>query len=125
VDAEYLAADRARNDFRINQLTNGSYSSISMNGTFDTTGVTCNTPSAATQICNALHNGNVTAVFCDGHTWFVGGCGSGLELNVDFAACFCTSTPTVRPCEGFGDWGGIGTTTCFGAPSQTITVVCQ
>lgn len=111
-------------DFLFNQLTNGSYSSISMNGTFDTTGVTCNTPSAATQICNALHNEISTAVFCDGHTWFTGFCGTDLELNVDFGVCFCTSFPTVRPCEGFGDWGGIGTTTC-GGPSQTMTVVCQ
>ena len=113
------------NDFRINQLTSGSYSSISMSGTFNTTGVTCSTPSGATQICNALHSGSSTAVFCDGHTWFTGFCGNGLELNVDVGVCFCSNSPTVRPCEGFGDWGGVGTSTCFGEPSQTMTVVCQ
>lgn len=113
------------NNFRINQLTNGSYGSVSMTGTFDPTGVTCNSPSAATQICNALHNGFSTSVFCDGHNWFTGFCGNGLELNVDTGVCFCSSSPTVRPCEGFGDWGGIGTGTCFGEPSQTMTVVCQ
>jgi len=112
------------NDFRANQLTAGTYSSISMNGTFDSIGVTCSIPSAATQICNALHNGTPATVFCDGHTWFVGDC-SGVEISVDFGVCFCTSSPTVRPCTFFGgDWGGIGTQTCF-APSQTLNVTCQ
>ncbi|HEX3758367.1 MAG TPA: hypothetical protein VHW23_06655 [Kofleriaceae bacterium] len=113
------------NDFRINQLTSGSYSSVTMNGTFDTTGVTCTTPSAATQICSALHSGATTTVFCDGHLWFTGNCGNGLELNADFGVCSCSNSPTVRPCEGFGDWGGIGTSTCFGEPTQTMTVACQ
>jgi hypothetical protein len=112
------------NDFRANQLTSGTYSSVSMNSTIDPVGVSCNTPSAATQICNALHTSVPTAVFCDGHTWFVGDC-SGVEISVDFGVCFCTSSPTVRPCTFFGGfWGGIGTETCQ-APSQTMTVNCQ
>jgi hypothetical protein len=112
------------NDFLFNQLTNGSYSSVSMSGTFDQTGVTCTSPSAATQICHALHSGSFAQVFCDGHLWFVGTCG-GTELSVDVNTCFCSSSPTVRPCTLFnGNWGGIGTQTC-GGPSQTMTVVCQ
>jgi hypothetical protein len=113
------------NDFQFNRLTSGSYNTISMSGTFNPTGVTCSNPSAATQLCNALHNDTSTSVFCDGHFWFVGFCGFGLELNVDSGVCTCSFSPTVRPCEGFGNWGGIGTTTCSGAPSQTLTVVCQ
>lgn len=115
----------AWNNFLFNQLTSGSYNSISMSSSFNPTGVTCSNPSSATQICNALHSGSSTAVFCDGHTWFVGACG-GIELNVDFGVCFCnfgSNTPTVRPCTG-SNWGGIGTETCS-APSQTMTVVCQ
>jgi prepilin-type processing-associated H-X9-DG protein len=111
------------NDFQFNRLTSGSYSRIAMNGTFDTNGVTCSNPSAATQICNALHNNTSTAVFCDGHTWFTGFCG-GLELNVDSGVCTCSFSPTVRPCEGGPSWGGIGTFTC-GGPTQTMTVTCE
>jgi len=112
------------NNFLSTQLTNGSYNSISMTSTFDQTGVTCSEPSAATQICNAMHNNSSTEVFCDNHLWFVGFC-EGLEVNVDVGVCFCSNSPTVRPCTFFGgDWGGVGTETCA-APSQTMTVVCQ
>ena len=112
------------NDFLFNQLNDGSYSSVSMTGTFDPTGVTCSDPAAATQICNALHNASFAQVACGGHTWNVGDCG-GVELNVDFAVCFCTggNSPTVRPCTG-AEWGGIGTATCE-PPSQNLTVICQ
>jgi hypothetical protein len=112
------------NDFLANQLTAGSYSSISLSGTFDLTGVTCNNPAAATQLCNALHNGNFASVFCDGHSWAVGVC-AGMEVSVDASICNCSfsgNARTVRPCTF--SWGGISTSTCD-APSQTMTVVCQ
>lgn len=112
------------NDFLFNQLNNGSYTSISMSSSVNPTGVTCSEPAAATQICNALHNNGSAAVSCDGHLWFVGFC-DGVELNVDIGVCFCSESPTVRPCTFFGgDWGGIGTETC-GGQSQSMTVVCQ
>jgi hypothetical protein len=113
------------NDFLFNQLTNSTYNSVSMNSSIDPVGVTCSTPSAATQICNAMHSNVSTEVFCDGHLWFTGFCGNGLELNVDIGTCFCSNSPTVRPCTFFGgDWGGIGTFTCGGA-SESMTVTCQ
>jgi hypothetical protein len=112
------------NDFLDNQLDLGSFTAVTVSGTFDPTGVTCSDPTAATQICQALHNRATTSVSCNGHSWNIGQCG-GLELAVDNPVCFCTSgfDHTLRPCEGF-QWGGVGTQTCF-APSQTMTVVCQ
>jgi hypothetical protein len=114
----------AWNDFLDNQLTNGTYSSITMSGTFDPTGVTCSDPAAATQICQALHNRSFASVFCDGRAWNVGSCG-GTELSVDTGICFCSGlSRTVRPCTGGNVWGGVNTSTCD-APSQTMTVVCE
>jgi hypothetical protein len=112
------------NDFLFNQLNNGSFSRVSMSGTFDLTGVACNDPAAATQICRALHNGNFASVFCDGHVWRTGSCG-GTELSVDIDICNCTfgAGHTVRPCTG-ADWGGVNTETCSG-PNQNMTVVCE
>jgi hypothetical protein len=112
------------NDFRANQLTSGSYGRVSVSGTFNSTGVTCDDPAAATQICQALHSGGFASLFCNGHSWNVGQCG-GVELSVDTGVCFCNSggVDTVRPCLG-DEWGGLNTSTCF-APSQTMTVVCE
>ena len=113
------------NDFLGNQLVDGSYGSVTMSGTFDRTGVTCNDPAAATQICQALHHGNFTSVFCGGHAWNVGQC-NGTELSVDTGVCFCSfgAVHTVRPCIGGSSWGGVNTDTCSG-PTQNITVICE
>jgi hypothetical protein len=113
------------NNFLFSQLTDGSYSSISMSGTFDLLGVTCSEPSAATQICRALHDGNFASVACNGRTWNVGQCG-GTELSADGITCVCSAGPghVVRPCIGAGFWGGVNTPTCD-AVTQTMTVVCQ
>jgi hypothetical protein len=113
------------NDFLDNQLVSGGFSSITMSGTFDLNGVTCSDPTAATLICDALHDRRSTSVSCDGHTWNVGQCG-GLELNIDEFVCTCTffdQGHTLRPCTG-SSWGGVGTETCDG-PNQNMTVVCE
>jgi len=112
------------NNFLDTRLDLGSFTVVTMSGTFDTTGVTCSDPTAATQICQALHNRATTSVFCNGHSWNIGQCG-GLELAVDNPVCFCTFgfDHTARPCTG-PNWGGVGTETCD-APSQNMTVVCQ
>ncbi|HEX4420742.1 MAG TPA: hypothetical protein VH165_22660 [Kofleriaceae bacterium] len=113
------------NDFLNNQVVDNSYSRVTMSGTFDLTGITCNDPASATQICQAIHQGNSASVSCGGHTWNVGQCG-GTELSIDIGTCFCSfgAEHTVRPCTGFDDWGGVNTETCDG-PSQTMTVACQ
>ncbi len=113
------------NDFLGNQLADVSYSSITMNGTFDPTGITCSDPDSATQICQALHHGRSASVSCGGHVWNVGQCG-GTELNIDTGICFCDffAAHDVRPCEGSIDWGGVNTESCE-APSQTMRVICN
>jgi len=116
----------AWNDFLFNQLTFGSYHSVSMSGTFDPTGATCNDPAAATQICQALHAGSFASVFCNGHVWNVGSCAGSTEIELDLGVCFCEFPGhSVRPCVGFGgEWGGINTTTCSG-DTQNMTVSCE
>jgi hypothetical protein len=63
---------------------------------------------------------------CNGRTWTVGTCGSGIELSANTNCQCVTPGYTARPCIGQGNdnWGGVNTATCS-APSQTIEVVCQ
>jgi hypothetical protein len=112
------------NEF-LGNVGGGGFSSITVSGTFDTTGVTCNDPTAASQICAALHQGTFQSVVCNGHVWNTGQCG-GTELAVDNTVCRCTFgfDHTLRPCIGNENWGGVGTQTC-GGQSQNMTVVCQ
>ena len=105
----------------------GTYTSVTLSGSNDTTGRTC-TGSGANTLCQALHNGTATSVAnCGGFTWYVDNCSSqGWELTADNAQCTCSNPGyNVRPCINTnGDWGGIKGLTCA-APSQTITVTCQ
>lgn len=111
-------------DFRAYKLSNGTYGSITMSGTFDLTGVTCSDPAAATQLCRALHNGGTASVSCGGRVWRVGECG-GTALSVDSDICSCSYPGrAVRPCNSYYNWGGVSTDTCY-APSQTMTVICE
>ena len=113
------------NDFVSNQLTERSYSSVKLSGTFNTTDFTCNDPTVATLVCLALHRGAfINGLFCGGRFWFVGQCGGAPELNLDGAVCSCTfGGADVRPCSG-SSWGGVNTETCD-APSQNLSVVCE
>jgi hypothetical protein len=106
------------------QLT-GTYSSITISGTNDTTGRTC-TGTNANTLCQALHNNTATSVTCGSYTWHTDQCTGGLELTADNSTCTCANPGyNVRPCLNTnGDWGGVNTASCS-APSQTITVTCQ
>jgi len=109
----------------LSALTNSSYSSITISGTLDTTGVTCNDPVVATQICQALHNASSSlSVLCNGRIWNVGNCGPGRELSADGSTCVCDTGYVARPCIGNLNWGGVNSSTCS-APSQNITISCQ
>ena len=112
----------AWNSFRVNDLVSSSFNSVSITGSFDTTGFTCNDPASATQVCQALNTSGFASVFCNGHSWSVGDCG-GTELAID-GACSCGAAAAIRPCIGNENWGGVNTATC-GPPSQSITVTCQ
>lgn len=122
-------------DFR-RALAGGSYSKVILAGSLDPVGRSCTDPEAATAICNDLANGATSTVECDGHTWFVGGCGSeyfegsyrtAMAVSVDASACQCGDY-AVRPCMDVGlggtnAWGGAGVSTCSGT-AQTLHVAC-
>ena len=97
------------NTFRGN-LT-GTYNSITLSGSNDPTGVTCN-GSEANNICQALRAGSAGSWSCDGRTWRIGNCGSGVEINASTSICNCVNSYTVRPCIGNTNWGGINTSSC-------------
>jgi len=121
--------------FRGSISSTTTYSSITIKGTFDATGVTCSGAGANT-LCQNLRTGTTTSIACSGRTWAIGGCGSStigaspaISLAAEAGVCSCTSPSYVaRPCIDFGitnpNWGGANTATCSG-PTQTLTVVCQ
>ncbi len=116
------------NTFRMQLQGFNQYQYVKLWGTNDPAGVEC-MGNAASTICNALANGQSSlGIACNGRTWNVGNCGSGIELNAQAnSVCQCTSPGyTSRPCIGANNpnWGGINSATCSG-PSQTIEVVCQ
>ena len=118
----------AWNTFR--SALSGTYTSITMSGTFDTTGHTC-TGTNANTLCQALHNGTtVTNLSCGGYIWnIVTNCGSGVTLASNGAdnacACLTAADYSVRPCIATTvNWGSINTAACP-PPSQTLTVSCQ
>ncbi len=107
----------------------GTYSSVTLSGSNDTTGRTC-TGTGANTLCQALHNGTaVSNLSCGGYTWNVDYCsGMTWELSADGTVCSCSGTYNVRPCINTnGDWGGINGPTCQSGNNgnQTITVVCK
>lgn len=114
------------NSFR-GKLTAASYSSVTISGSLDPLGVTCNEPAKATQLCQALNSGGAASVYCNGRTWSVGNCGYGTEITSDGSTCSCTYSVghLVRPCGSYYNWGGAGTATCSYAPSQAMMVNCQ
>jgi cysteine-rich repeat protein len=103
------------------QLQGFEFSRVAMWGTEDQTGIECTGPQADT-LCQALATGGVANENCDGRSWTVGDC-TGVELSAS-GQCSCSVGYTIRPCIGFGFFGGVNTDSCS-PPSQTIEVVCQ
>ena len=104
----------------------GQFSAVTIRGSNDTTGFTCNVPASATQICNALNTNSNTNVSCNGRFFNVGACGNDVEINTRTAgtACSCANPDyTLRPCINNSNWGGINTDSC-GAPTQRMEVIC-
>lgn len=117
----------AWNTFRMQLQAFNSYQYIRIWGSNDPTGIEC-MGDQASMLCNALANGQaINNINCNGRSWSVGNCGSGVELSGQASVCQCTSPAyVVRPCIGANNpnWGGVNSNTCNG-PSQTIEVVCQ
>ncbi len=105
---------------------------VTVKGTNDATGVTCDDPQLTRRIAEALRSRTFLSVTCDGRTWRVapgcaGGCGNindAVELIVTTnASCACSNPSYIfRPIIGNGNWGGINGQTC-GAPNQTMEVI--
>ncbi len=111
------------NDFRAS--LSGDYSKITLRGSENPEGVSCNGPTADV-LCKALHNSStVRNLSCGGNTWSVGNCG-GTAISVNTSVCSCSSGDIhiVRPCISNPNWGGMGTATC-GSPGQSIEVICD
>ena len=120
------AACNTWNEFRMSLGAFQNFSFIQIYGSNDMNGVSCQ-GAAANTLCQALASGQaVNSLACDGRTWNIGNCGSGVEINAQGnGVCACTNPGyTVRPCIGNSNWGGVNTATC-GGPNQTIEVVCQ
>jgi hypothetical protein len=113
------------NSWRAGLATSG-YSSVTMSGTFDTTGITCSDPTMAQAIADAIRTGARGTWTCDGHDWSLCDRYSG-ELWIDPPLeCSGSNCPNpgylVRPCIGNANWGGVNTATCTSNPSQNMTV---
>jgi hypothetical protein len=125
-DSSQVCADwRA---FQTSLQSNTTYTSVTLRGSNNPLGFTC-TGATANQICQYLRSDNhdQNSFTCDGHTWYLGGCGNGLEVNVDaggICGCYSGNIGTVRPCIGNNNWGGLNGGTCGGA-TQTLEVICQ
>jgi hypothetical protein len=113
-----------------------SFSRITIRGSRNTEGYSCSGASA-NRLCSLLsrpkNEVSRQSFECDGRTWWIGSCGTQLEVNVGAGGiCRCSSgegVATVRPCirediTSNANWGGIDGATC-GAESQTMEVVCE
>ncbi len=109
-------------------LVSSSYTSMTMKGTNDPTGITLTNPAYILGIANALRtNGAYGPVTSNGYSWAVGNCAvSGVyaELTATGCVCCCNTGYTLRPCIGNYNWGAINAYTC--SPSaQTMEVIFQ
>jgi hypothetical protein len=108
----------------------GSYTRVTIRGTFNTTGVSCTNPTVVNGIAAALRTGADFNMNCDGNAWSLCGTRYNGELWLNppntCSGANCPSGYIVRPCIGGGNpnWGGVNTQTC-NAPSQEMIVEFQ
>ncbi|RYE15097.1 MAG: T9SS type A sorting domain-containing protein [Sphingobacteriales bacterium] len=111
----------------VTALNPGSYTSVTMSGSFDMTGITCNDPTIVNDIATAIKNGtSYMSATTNGHTWEVCNRGSFLDVWIDAPSqCNSSDCPNpgyiIRPCIGAYNSGGVNTATC-GGPDQTMTL---
>lgn len=104
-----------------------SYSGMTMSGTNDSVGITCNNAQIASAMAVALKKVQSYTASCNGHTW--SNCNRyNDELWLDPPSqCDGNNCPSpgylMRACIGQGNpnWGGVKTATCNG-PNQTMTL---
>jgi hypothetical protein len=109
-------------------LATSGYTTLTISGTYDTTGITCSDPTAVQAIANAMRTNTTGTWSCAGHQWHYcnrGGTYNELWLDPP-SSCSGSNCPSpgylVRPCIGNYNWGGVNTATCTSNPSQTMTV---
>ncbi len=117
--------------FRASIDTTVVYSSITISGSELPGGITATDPVAVNQLAKALRNGTEVSVTINGTIWRVGrSCNTGcsqlnddVELNANNSGtdCSCSAGPSIRPCIGNSNWGGLGSSTCS-APTQNMRV---
>jgi hypothetical protein len=123
-------------DFRHN-LVPANYDTVTIKGTFDSTGRILTDATIVPQIATAMKNATANSWNVGNITWEVNvGCvdsngppdATGLyaTLNGGPVSCVCTDSSSymVRPEIGASNsnWGGVNTVTC-NAPSQSLTVI--
>ncbi|OWY26051.1 hypothetical protein BVG80_00640, partial [Sphingobacteriales bacterium TSM_CSM] len=111
-------------NFRSQLLSSYSYTSLTVRGSQNPTGLTLTDPAAVLGIANALRTATPYSVTSGGNTWNVStGCvagsspcgGSpGVELHINGSNCNCDGAGpyVVRPEINNQNWGGLGTGTC-------------
>lgn len=116
--------------FRKSLSASKVYSKITVKGSLDAIGVSCSEPGIsgprADAICQALRTGTAIGMPCGSNSWSVSvGCGGAgvISLVVNLGGCACETGFSIHPCSTSANWGGIGAT--CGAPSQTLTVICE
>jgi len=108
-------------------LSSSGYTSVTMSGTYATTGITCSDPTTAQAIADAVRTETSGRWSCDGHTWDLCGSRYSGELWIDSPSlCSGDNCPNpgyiIRPCISNANWGGVNTNTCTSNPSQNMTI---
>src|SRR5438270_1641521 len=102
-------------------LVPADYDTVTITGTFDTTGRTLTDATIVPQIATALQNGSSGSWVVGAVTWNVGTCGRDSELSANnsgtngAAICSCQDPGyVVRPNiqANNSNWGGVNTATC-------------
>ena len=102
-------------------------SSVTLSGTYDTTGITCSDPTVVAALANAIRTATNGEWTCGGHNWTHCGTRYTGELWIDPPSlCSGSNCPNpgylLRPCCGHSNWGGVNTRTCSSIPTQTMTL---
>ncbi|MBW2263670.1 MAG: hypothetical protein JRG91_17035, partial [Deltaproteobacteria bacterium] len=104
-------------------LPSSGLTTVTISGTYDTTGRTCTDPTMVQAMANALRTGASGSWSCDGNSWVTGTCGtSSYAIAASGTVCTCLTPDWVaRPCINNLNWGGVNTASCS-PPTQTLTV---
>ena len=100
--------------------------SVTISGTYDTTGITCTDPVMVAEFATAITTGLRGEWSCDGHNWTICNRYSGEVWLDPPSLCSGSNCPNpgylIRPCIGNLNWGGVNTATCSTNPDQEMTL---